>query len=248
MAVRLLLISGTGKPPFSLYHREIREFLHRPTKVGFVTAARLGDEAAYFSEVRNAFLDSPDGALMRDFIHVRWDRDWKRALEKLDAVIIGGGNTYVLLKRLLESRLLDALATQVNSGLAYLGSSAGSNLAGPNILTTNDWNVVGLTSFDALGFVPFNINPHYIERGVDAPWSETRDQRIHEYLAVWNNPVVGLEEGTLLRVEHGIATVQGQGRVKLFGPQQPPRWLGPGEQIDAEINRDATGAFSRRAR
>jgi dipeptidase E len=75
-------------------------------------------------------------------------------------VFVGGGNTYALLKRLREGQLLEPIRARVQAGMPYIGSSAGANLAGPRILTTNDWNVVALDIFDALGLVPFNINTH----------------------------------------------------------------------------------------
>jgi dipeptidase E len=102
-------------------------------------------------------------------------------------------------------------------------------VAGPNILTTNDWNVVGLTAFEALGLVPFNVNPHYLETDpAMAPGSETRDTRIAEYYTVRDNPVVGIEEGTMVRVEDGRATVRGTGRTKLFRRGHAPVWVPAG--------------------
>ncbi|MBI4590609.1 MAG: dipeptidase PepE, partial [Candidatus Rokubacteria bacterium] len=157
-------------------------------------------------------------------------------LEKAEALFMGGGNTYALLKRLQEGGLLEAIRARVRAGLPYVGSSAGSNVAGPNILTTNDWNVVGLAAFEALGLVPFNINPHYLETDpAMAPGSETRDERIREYHVVWRNPVVGIEEGTLLRIEAGVATVLGTGRVKIFRRGQAPRWHHAGARLDFEL-------------
>src|SRR5262249_42468804 len=98
-----------------------------------------------------------------DVLHLRWDRDPMATLQHADALFIGGGNTYALLKRLREAGLLEPIGAHVRAGLPYLGSSAGANVAGPTILTTNDWNVVGLDHFRALGLVPFNVNPHYLE-------------------------------------------------------------------------------------
>jgi dipeptidase E len=147
----------------------------------------------------------------------------------VEAVFVGGGNTYVLLKRLRQSGLLGTLRTAVEGGLSYAGASAGANVAGPNILTTNDWNVVGLTAFEALGLVPFNVNPHYLEADpAMAPGSETRDMRIAEYHTVRDNPVVGIEEGTMVRVEDGRAAVRGTGRAKLFRRGQAPVWVPAG--------------------
>src|SRR5205823_9387348 len=118
------------------------------------------------------------------------------------------------------------------TGMPYVGSSAGSNVAGPNILTTNDWNVVALDRFDALGLVPFNINPHYKETDpAMAPGSETRDDRIAEYHVVNANPVVGLEEGSWLEASDGVVTTAGTARVKLFRRGIAPVWLDRGARL-----------------
>ena len=152
--------------------------------------------------------------------------DWREHLLTRDLIFVGGGNTYALLKRLREAKLLEPIRERVHAGLPYIGSSAGSNIAGPNVLTTNDWNVVGLGEFGALGLVPFNINPHYLETDpAMAAHSETRDDRIAEYHVVNGNAVVGIEEGTAVRVEGGVAVVQGTGRVKLFRRGEPPSWF-----------------------
>jgi hypothetical protein len=103
--------------------------------------------------------------------------------------------------------------TKVLAGLPYVGSSAGANIVGPNILTTNDWNVVGLTDFRSLALVSFNLNPHYVERSTsDARHNETRSQRIKEYHQVWQNPVVAIEEEALLNVAEDRLYVTGRAR------------------------------------
>jgi dipeptidase E len=148
---------------------------------------------------------------------------------------MGGGNTYALLKRLQEAGLLPAIRARVAAGMPYVGASAGSNVAGPTILSTNDWNVVALDRFDALGLVGFNINPHYKE--IDpamAPGSETRDDRIREYHVVNANPVVGLEERAIARLEAGTVTARGMARIKIFRRGQEPTWHQPGEQLPIE--------------
>ncbi len=227
---RLLLHSGGPLGPEG--RRAVADFLGDLDRVGFVTAANLHDEAAYFERVRALLAPPlPDGAGL-DLVHVRWDADPISALGAVDAIFVGGGNTYALLKRLRESGLLGAIRARVEAGMPYLGASAGSNVAGPNILTTNDWNVVALDRFDALGLVGFNINPHYRETDpLMAPYSETRDDRIREYHAVHRNPVVGLEEGALLRLEDGAATALGTARVKLFRRDTEPVWLAPGARL-----------------
>lgn len=225
--MRALLISNSGRPFLAHCRDAIAAFLGGAKRVAFVTAANLGDETDYYGRCRDAL--TPAGL---EILHLRWDAEPLATLARAEAIFVGGGNTYALLKRLREANLLPAIRERVRGGLAYLGSSAGSNLAGPTILTTNDWNVVGLSAFDALGLVPFNVNPHYLETDpVMAPGSETRDDRIREYHAVWSNPVAGIEEGTLVRVEAGVATVLGRGRVKWFERGREPRWLAAGERL-----------------
>jgi dipeptidase E len=214
-----------GAPP-------ARERRAGATTVAFVTAATLGDERSYWQRARDALEPSPPEGIGATVLHCAWRTDPLVTLDAADAVFVGGGNTYALLKRLREAKLLEPIRERVRAGMPYIGSSAGSNVAGPNILTTNDWNVVALDAFAALGLVPFNINPHYLETDpAMAAHSETRDERITEYHAVNANPVVGIEEGTALRVEDGVATVVGRGRVKLFERGHVPRWLGPGDRL-----------------
>jgi dipeptidase E len=227
--MRLLLISNSGRPFLEHCRAAVAEFLGPRRRVGFVTAASLGDERLYWARARDAL--APAGL---DVVHVYWRENPLPVLAGVEAVFVGGGNTYALLKRLRESGLLAALRERVLAGLPYLGSSAGANVAGPTILTTNDWNVVALDRFDALGLVPFNINPHYL--AVDpamAPGSETRDDRIREYLAVNANPVYGIEEETLIRVEDDRATVRGRGRVAVFRRNAEPAWYAAGQAIPA---------------
>ena len=227
--VRVLLISNSGRPFLQHCRGAIAVFLGAARRVGFVTAANLDDEEGYCELARAALGPEPTGLTVE---HLRWDRDFQSTLARAEAIFVGGGNTYALLRRLRESGLLDAIGERARAGLPYIGSSAGANVAGPNILTTNDWNVVGLTAFGGLGLVPFNINPHYKETDpVMAPGSETRDERIAEYLFARDNPVVGIEEGTLVRVEEGVATVLGTGRVKVFVRRRAPRWFAAGEQL-----------------
>jgi len=208
-------------------------FLEGRKRVAFVTAANLHDETAYFGRVRAVLGAPPPEGSGLDVVHLRWNDRPLDTLAGVEALFMGGGNTYALLSRLKDSGLLGAIRERVLAGMPYMGASAGSNVAGPNILTTNDWNVVGLTTFDALGLVPFNVNPHYLETDpAMAPGSETRDTRIEEYLLVRDNPVIGIEEETMARVEGGVATVVGAGRIKVFGRGREPRWLGAGQTLE----------------
>jgi dipeptidase E len=229
--VRALLISNSGRPFLQHCRGAIATFLGPAARrVAFVTAASLRDEPGYCEAARAALAVEPAGLAVE---HLAWDGEFRSTLARAEAIFVGGGNTYALLDRLRRSGLLAAIRDRVRDGLPYIGTSAGSNIAGPNILTTNDWNVVGLATFDALGLVPFNVNPHYLETDpAMAPGSETRDMRIEEYLLVRDNPVVGIEEGTMARVEDGVATAVGSGRIKVFVRGRAPRWFRAGETLD----------------
>ena len=228
--MRVLLHSGGPLGPEG--REQVRTFLGPLRRVAFVTAASLHDETAYFERVRAALAPPPPEGAGLEPLHLRWNDRPLETLGRADALFMGGGNTYALLRRLRESGLLAAIRERVTGGMPYVGASAGSNVAGPTILTTNDWNVVALDRFDALGLVSFNINPHYKETDpAMAPYSETRDDRIREYHVVNGNPVLGLEEGALVRVEDGTATALGTARIKLFRPGTDPVWFAPGDKL-----------------
>lgn len=231
--MQLLLISNSGRPFLEHARPHVTDFLGRDVRrLAFVTAANLGDEVAYYERARTALEPPPPAGCALEVLHLRWDSEPLATLGEADAIFVGGGNTYALLQRLHRVGLVQAIGSRVRAGMPYVGSSAGSNITGPNILTTNDWNVVGLDVFEALGLVPFNVNPHYLETDPTmAPGSETRDDRIREYHMVRSNPVVGIEEGTLLRVESGATMVGGRGRVKLFERGREARWFDPGERL-----------------
>jgi len=207
-------------------------FVGERRRVALVTAANLHDESASFERVRATLAPPPPEGAGLDLVHLRWNDRPLETLAGVDALFMGGGNTYALLARLAEAGLLGPIRERVAAGMPYAGASAGSNVAGPNILTTNDWNVVALARFGALGLVPFNINPHYKETDpAMAPYSETRDDRIREYHVVNDNPVVGLEEGSWVIVEDGLARCEGAARVKLFRRGQEPAWHQPGDRL-----------------
>jgi dipeptidase E len=218
VTMRVLLHSGGPLGPEG--RAEVRRFLQAPggalPRVTFITAASLGDEALYFERVRAGLAPPPPEGAGLDVIHLRWRHDPLATLAAADAVFMGGGNTYALLQRLRETGLLDAIRDRVRAGMPYVGASAGSNVAGPTILTTNDWNVVALDRFDALGLVGF---------------SETRDDRIREYHVVNANPVVGLEEGALVSVIDGTSTALGTARIKLFRRGTEPAWFSAGDRL-----------------
>ena len=228
--MRVFLHSGGPLGPVG--RAALPDFLGPRRRVAFVTAANLHDESVYFERIRAALEPAPPEGAGLELSHLRWDREPLATLAEAEALFMGGGNTYALLQRLREAGLLEAIRARVAAGMPYLGASAGSNVAGPTILTTNDWNVVGLDRFDALGLVGFNINPHYKEADpAMAAFSETRDDRIREYHVVNTNPVLGLEEGAWVIADEGAVTVQGTARVKLFRPAADPVWYRAGDRL-----------------
>lgn len=228
--MRVFLHSGGPLGPVG--RAALPDFFGPRRRVAFVTAANLGDEAVSFERIRAALEPAPPEGAGLELLHLRWDREPLATLAAADALFMGGGNTYALLQRLRGAGLLEAIRARVAAGMPYAGASAGSNVAGPTILTTNDWNVVGLDRFDALGLVGFNINPHYKEMDpAMAAFSETRDDRIREYHVVSSNPVLGLEEGAWVIAEDGAVTVHGTARVKLFRPAADPVWYRAGDRL-----------------
>src|SRR5262249_60399562 len=139
------LTSHAGRTFLGSCREAIAGFLGPARRVGFVTAASLNNEKDYNERARAAL--EPVGLTVE---HIHWNHQPVAVLERVDAVFVGGGNTYALLQRLHRAKLVGTIRARVTAGAPYVGSSAGSNLAGPTILTTNDWHVVGLDRFDAL--------------------------------------------------------------------------------------------------
>lgn len=141
----------------------------------------------------------------------------QKALQEAQGIFTGGGNTFLLLSKLYELSLISALKEKIYAGTPYLGTSAGSNIAGLSIQTTNDMPIVYPPSFEALGIIPFCINPHYLDAN-DAikHMGETRETRIKEFMFVNNIPVIGLREGSWLEVKKDKILLMGTLNAKLF--------------------------------
>ncbi len=150
-------------------------------------------------------------------------QDMKEAIRSAKGYFTGGGNTFLLVKTLHENALMNLLKENVESGKPYLGCSAGSNIGGVNMKTTNDMPIVYPPSFDTMGLVPFNINPHYLDPQPDLKHNgETRETRIKEFLSQNNLPVVGLREGNWIRKSGDITTVEGEKLTRIFLPDTEP--------------------------
>ena len=154
-------------------------------------------------------------------------KDKITAVNESGAIVIGGGNTWMLLKMIRENKLIDIVRKKVAEGIPYIGWSAGSNVACPTIRTTNDMPIIEPDSFEAFNLIPFQINPHYTDVSPSGHAGETREQRISEFIEV--NPniyVAGLREGTMLICEEEKVTLFGPHPVRIFIKGSLPKEAG----------------------
>lgn len=156
----------------------------------------------------------------------------KEAIEKAEGVFTGGGNTFLLVFHLYKNNLMTLLANNIKSGTPYLGCSAGSNITGLTMQTTNDMPIIYPPSFDTLGLIPFNLNPHYLDPDLQSKhMGETRETRIKEFHAFNTVPVLGLREGSWLDVKGEKITLKGNLSARLFRQNQTPEELECGSDL-----------------
>lgn len=154
------------------------------------------------------------------------------ALRSADAVFVGGGNTFRLLRAMQDSGLLTAVADRVRAGMPYLGTSAGASLASPTLRTAGDMPIVEPRSLTALGLVPFQVSPHYRDPdALSTRRGEAQDQRIEEFLQENDVPVLGLREGSWLQVRGHVAAIGGTAGGRLFARGTAPRELTSGSDV-----------------
>ena len=233
--MRLLLLSNStnpGEPYLAWPLSHIGDFLGPRSRVFFVPYAGVRTTYdTYAASVRKAL--APLGATVTS---AHETGDPAAEIERADAIAVGGGNTFQLLARLEAEGLMDRIRERVRGGVPYLGWSAGSNVACPTIRTTNDMPIVQPRSFAALGLVPFQINPHYTEARLPNHGGETRPERIAEYLELNRNErVIGLREGTGLRVEGKRLSLVGAAPLVVFRHGMEPREAGADDDLSAII-------------
>jgi dipeptidase E len=150
------------------------------------------------------------------------------ALEKAEGIFTGGGNTFLLVTQLYENDVMQTLSNVIESGTPYLGSSAGSNITGISMQTTNDMPIIYPPSFKTLGAIPFNLNPHYLDANLQSKhMGETRETRIKEFHAFNTTPVLGLREGSWLDVKGEKILLKGNLTARLFRQNQVPEEINP---------------------
>ncbi len=236
MARHLLLVSSSRCHPRGYLDHceaEVRQLFSGVSEVLFVPYARPGgnthDEYTAVAETR--FKQMGIGLKgIHEF------SDARAAVAAAQGVFIGGGNTFVLMRDLHKFDLLDELRIRIAGGMPYMGTSAGSNVAGRSIGTSNDMPIVQPASFIALGAVPFNLNPHFpVAKPDPTHRGETREDRLREFHFFNSQPVVALHEDGMLRVEGGRLTLVGERDALVFRPGQDVQRIEPGPVLEDDL-------------
>jgi len=230
--MRLLLISNStnpGEPYLNYPKNNIRDFLGKePVKALFIPyAAVTFSYDQYEEKVSERFRE-----IGHDIVSIHHFENPVEAVQNASAIVVGGGNTWMLLKMILDKKLTGPVRDKVLSGTPYIGWSAGSNFACPTIRTTNDMPVAEPESFDAFNLIPFQINPHYLDANPAGHAGETREQRIEEFIEV--NPglfVAGLREGTMLILEDDRLRLSGNRNIRVFRKGSLPLEIGPDKDL-----------------
>ena len=224
--MRLLLISNStnaGEAYLDYPKYQIRDFLgNKSVNCLFIPYAGVTisfDD--YESRVQERFAE-----IGHSIVSIHHFDDPVRAVEEAQAIIVGGGNTFQLIKMIQDNGLIEPVREKVKGGTPYVGWSAGSNVTCPTIRTTNDMPILEPDSFKAFNLVPFQINPHYTDKNPPGHAGETREDRIMEYLAANNgDTVLGLREGCMFLVEDSSMKLIGELPVRLFRFEETPKEL-----------------------
>jgi dipeptidase E len=236
--MRLLLLSNSmrfGGSYLDYCADEIRAVLGASVRRVLFVPYALHDRRAYAARARARFEDLGFGL---DSAHDAAGGPCA-AVERAEAIFIGGGNTFRLVDALWREQLIDPIRDRVLAGMPYLGVSAGSNVACPTMRTTNDMPIIEPPTFETLDLVPFQINPHYLDPAPDSThMGETREQRIREFHEENPTPVVGLREGAWLRIDDAAVRLGGLTGARLFRRNEPPEEFMPGARLDFLMERD----------
>jgi len=232
--IRLLLISSSrvhGGGWLDLFAGEIDAFLGRSIRRAAFVPFAIADHAGYHAKARERF-----AAFGVELEPLHGPDDDRERIASAQAVVVGGGNTFRLLATLQARGLLEPLRLRARAGMPFVGWSAGSNVACPTIRTTNDMPIVETQGLDALGLIPFQINPHYVDADpASTHMGETREQRIEEFLEENDVPVLGLREGAFLRREGAELYLGGVAGARRFRRGAPPEELAVGARLDSML-------------
>lgn len=220
---RILLASTStvyGGTYLSYLQDELIDFFAGIDEILFVPYARpSGITHDEYTQIAQQFFNR----VGKSIVGLHTFADPKKAIRQAKAIFTGGGNTFVLVNQLYGLEVMDVLREAVENGTLYMGTSAGSNIAGQTMQTTNDMPIVYPPSFKTLGLVPFNINPHYLDPDPQSKHKgETRETRIKEFHVFNDTPVIGLREGSWLRVEDERVSLKGDLTARIFLKGQEP--------------------------
>lgn len=230
--MKLLLISNStnaGEAYLNYPKQNIKDFLgEKSINALFIPfAAVTFSYNEYEQKVKERFQEI--GHNLKSIHHFE---NHEKAIENAEAIVVGGGNTWHLVRTLRDLKLFSIIAKKVKEGVPYIGWSAGSNIACPTLKTTNDMPIIDPKGFDTLNLVPFQINPHYLDANPDGHAGETREQRIEEFLVV--NPktyVLGLREGTMLKIENKEIELIGNKTLRVFKKGEQPKEFGTSDNL-----------------
>ena len=227
--MKKLIIASTstlfGSDYLEYLMEELKELFKHSKSIIFIPYARPGGitHNTYTELARNAFK-----AIGKDLKGIHEFENPSLAIQNAKGIFTGGGNTFVLVNKLYKNNLLNAIIESVNNGTPYLGTSAGSNICGLTMNTTNDMPIVYPPSFKTFGFVPFNINPHYLDPDPSSKhMGETRETRIKEFHLYNTQPVVGLREGSWLDVKDEDIILKGSLSARIFEYGKKPYEIDP---------------------
>ncbi len=230
--MKLLLISNStmaGEAFLDYPKDEIKNFLgKKPVTALFIPYAAVSfsfDE--YCEKVEERFAE-----VGHHIKGIHTFADPIKAIEDAGAIVVGGGNTWKLVRMLHDKKLMNPIREKAYNATPYIGWSAGANIVCPTLRTTNDMPIIEPKGFDCIGLIPFQINPHYHDATAQGHAGETRDQRIHEFTEI--NPeiyVVGLREGTMLKLENDRMELIGMQKCKVFKKGKQPVEFAPGDNL-----------------
>ncbi|OUS03418.1 dipeptidase E [Flavobacteriales bacterium 33_180_T64] len=200
--------------------KDLKVFFKDTSEILFIPYARPSgithDE--YTSKVNTVFQK-----IDKKVVGIHTFENPKEAIENAKGIFTGGGNTFVLVNQLYKNKVIDSIKISIKKGTPYLGTSAGSNICGLTMNTTNDMPIVYPPSFKTFGFVPFNINPHYLDPdSTSKHMGETRETRIKEFHKFNTQPVVGIREGSWLEVKGDSIILKGGLDARIFEYNKPP--------------------------
>ena len=236
--MKLLLISNSTNPgeEFLTYPLpNIQEFLGpKPINAVFIPYAAVSFSYDEFEQkVKEKF-----ARIGHNIESVHHAKDPVQMINDAEAIVVGGGNTFHLLSQIYKNNLMDIVRKKIGAGIPFIGWSAGSNVACPTICTTNDMPIIQPQSFEAFNFIPFQINPHYLDANPAGHAGETREQRILEFLEINKEKyVAGLRESCMLKIENNTISLIGKRPLRIFKYGIEPRELSENDNIDFLLGR-----------